>query len=45
MGYSYLGSMGLLDAFGTMQAVFNRLGAHAVGTVDLRTAVVRARRA
>jgi anaerobic selenocysteine-containing dehydrogenase len=27
LGYSYLGSMGLLDAFGTMQAVFNRLGA------------------
>ncbi len=27
LGYSYLGSMGVLDAFGTMQAVFNRLGA------------------
>jgi anaerobic selenocysteine-containing dehydrogenase len=27
LGYSYLGSMGLLDAFGTMQALFNRLGA------------------
>ncbi|MEO5837497.1 MAG: molybdopterin-dependent oxidoreductase [Acidimicrobiales bacterium] len=27
LGYSYLGSMGLLDGFGTMQAVFNRLGA------------------
>ena len=27
LGYSYLGSMGLLDAFGTTQAVFNRLGA------------------
>ncbi len=27
LGYSYLGSMGLLDAFGTMQAIFNRLGA------------------
>jgi anaerobic selenocysteine-containing dehydrogenase len=27
LGYSYLGSMGLLDAFGTMQAVLNRLGA------------------
>ena len=25
--YSYLGSMGLLDAFGTMQALFSRLGA------------------
>jgi len=27
LGYSYLGSMGLLDAFGTMEALFNRLGA------------------
>ncbi len=27
LGYSYLGSMGLLDAFGTTQALFNRLGA------------------
>jgi anaerobic selenocysteine-containing dehydrogenase len=27
LGYSYLGSMGLLDAFGTMQALFNRMGA------------------
>jgi anaerobic selenocysteine-containing dehydrogenase len=27
LGYSYLGSMGVLDAFGTMQALFNRLGA------------------
>jgi anaerobic selenocysteine-containing dehydrogenase len=27
LGYSYLGSMGLLDGFGTMEAVFNRLGA------------------
>ncbi len=27
MGYSYLGSMGVLDAFGTTQALFNRLGA------------------
>ena len=27
LGYSYLGSMGLLDAFGTMNALFNRLGA------------------
>jgi anaerobic selenocysteine-containing dehydrogenase len=27
LGYSYLGSMGLLDAFGTMEAFFNRLGA------------------
>ncbi len=27
LGYSYLGSMGILDAFGTMQALFNRLGA------------------
>lgn len=27
LGYSYLGSMGMLDAFGTMEAVFNRLGA------------------
>ena len=27
LGYSYLGSMGVLDAFGTMQAIFNRLGA------------------
>ena len=27
LGYSYLGSMGILDAFGTTQAVFNRLGA------------------
>jgi anaerobic selenocysteine-containing dehydrogenase len=26
LGYSYLGSMGVLDAFGTMQALFNRLG-------------------
>ena len=25
--YSYLGSMGLLDAFGTTQALFNRMGA------------------
>ncbi len=25
--YSYLGSMGMLDAFGTMDALFNRLGA------------------
>jgi anaerobic selenocysteine-containing dehydrogenase len=25
--YSYLGSMGLLDGFGTMEALFNRLGA------------------
>ena len=27
LGYSYLGSMGLLDGFGTMEALFNRLGA------------------
>ncbi|MEY2522185.1 MAG: hypothetical protein QOJ66_750 [Ilumatobacteraceae bacterium] len=27
LGYSYLGSMGLLDAFGTTQALFNRMGA------------------
>ncbi len=27
LGYSYLGSMGILDGFGTMQALFNRLGA------------------
>jgi len=27
LGYSYLGSMGLLDGFGTTQALFNRLGA------------------
>ena len=27
LGYSYLGSMGLLDAFGTTEALFNRLGA------------------
>ena len=27
LGYSYLGSMGVLDAFGTTQALFNRLGA------------------
>ncbi|HUC32055.1 MAG TPA: molybdopterin-dependent oxidoreductase [Ilumatobacteraceae bacterium] len=27
LGYSYLGSMGMLDAFGTTQALFNRLGA------------------
>ncbi len=27
LGYSFLGSMGLLDAFGTTQALFNRLGA------------------
>ena len=27
MGYSYLGSMGVLSGFGTMEAVFNRLGA------------------
>jgi anaerobic selenocysteine-containing dehydrogenase len=27
LGYSYLGSMGVLDGFGTMQALFNRLGA------------------
>jgi anaerobic selenocysteine-containing dehydrogenase len=27
LGYSYLGSMGLLDAFGTTQALFTRLGA------------------
>jgi anaerobic selenocysteine-containing dehydrogenase len=27
LGYSYLGSMGLLDAFGTTQALFNQLGA------------------
>jgi anaerobic selenocysteine-containing dehydrogenase len=26
LGYSYLGSMGVLDAFGTTQALFNRLG-------------------
>ena len=27
LGYSYLGSMGLLDGFGTTQALMNRLGA------------------
>ncbi len=27
LGYSYLGSMGLLDGFGTTQALFNRMGA------------------
>lgn len=27
LGYSYLGSMGVLSGFGTMEAVFNRLGA------------------
>ena len=27
LGYSYLGSMGLLDGFGTLQALMNRLGA------------------
>jgi anaerobic selenocysteine-containing dehydrogenase len=27
LGYSYLGSMGVLDGFGTTQALFNRLGA------------------
>lgn len=27
MGYSYLGSMGVLSGFGTMEAIFNRLGA------------------
>lgn len=27
LGYSYLGSMGVLDAFGPTQALFNRLGA------------------
>jgi anaerobic selenocysteine-containing dehydrogenase len=27
LGYSYLGSMGVLDAFGTTQALMNRLGA------------------
>lgn len=27
LGYSYLGSMGLLDGFGTMEAVFNKMGA------------------
>ncbi len=27
LGYSYLGSMGLLDGFGTTQALFNKLGA------------------
>lgn len=31
LGYSYLGSMGLLDAFGTSRAFFDRLGATKLG--------------